>query len=89
MKFNRSEMDNSFYHLSFDPDQAVHMEIAMTRQERINEYWDQRKLDADRLSELDRWMLYYYLNRSGLSVIGLDYKIEAALHKMFPPDPKP
>jgi hypothetical protein len=70
------------------PNGTVSVDVVQTRQEEINEYWDERKKTIDSMIELDRWMTYYILNKQGMTIQGLDHQIEKALREKFPEEKK-
>lgn len=62
---------------------VVAVEAAKTKEEFSRKEWDNVKATADAWPEHQKMMIYYYLNKSGLSMHGLDARIEAELAKRW------
>jgi hypothetical protein len=70
------------------PNVAASVTVAPTRLEKINAYWDTVKKLVDDSTELEQKMIYYYLNKKGMTMTNLGYQIERDLNKMHPEEKK-
>lgn len=57
--------------------------VSVTPMEFNRAAWDRVKQAADGWPEIDKMMTYYYLNKSGYSMHGLDARIETELGKKY------
>jgi hypothetical protein len=68
--------------ISLPAKQFVHPYL--TQDEKIKEFWNQEKAIIDALPELDQLAMYFYLNKSGVNMSGIEQRIEKLLAAKFP-----
>lgn len=55
----------------------------LNRDEKIRQWWDELKRSVDGMTELDKLAVYFYLNKTGITISGIENRTEKLLNEKF------